>query len=149
MSEIQVACIGTGYFSQFHYDAWRRIEDAKLVASVSLSKDEAERTGLPAFSTAGQMLANTAPDLVDIITPPSSHFSLIEECASGGVKTIICQKPFCNSLEEAKSAIDICKVNDTTLGFVSDELNPTVLERGRHCPMVTISPSLTGKAGEQ
>ena len=112
---IQVACIGTGYFSQFHYDAWRRIEDVELVASVSLSISEARETGLPAFDDAQVMLTATKPDLVDIITPPLSHLELIKLCAAQGVKTIICQKPFCNSIEEARTAVSICKQADTTL----------------------------------
>ena len=114
-NKIQVACIGTGYFSQFHYEAWRRIEDVELVASASLSIEEAKNTGLPAYENAQLMLAETKPGLVDIITPPISHLDLIKQCAGTGVKTIICQKPFCNSIEEAKAAIAICKQSGTLL----------------------------------
>ena len=113
--KITVACIGTGYFSKFHYDAWQRIEGVKLVASVSLSIKEAQDTGLPAYNKTQDMLAETKPDLVDIVTPPTSHLDLIKQCAADGVKTIICQKPFCNSIEEAKTAIAICKQSGTLL----------------------------------
>ncbi len=112
---IQVACIGTGYFSQFHYDAWRRIKDVELVASASLSLQEAKETGLSAFDDIQVMLTETRPDLVDIITPPVSHLELIEQCAAHGIKTIICQKPFCNSIEEARMAVSICKEANTSL----------------------------------
>jgi len=108
MDKLKIACIGTGYFSQFHYDAWRRIEDVELIASVSLNLDEAKRTGLPAFENTADMLKELSPDLVDIITAPPDHLNLIKLCASESVKTIICQKPFCNSIEEAKNAIAIC-----------------------------------------
>jgi predicted dehydrogenase len=114
-NKIRVACIGTGYFSRFHYDAWQRIEDVNLIASVSLSIKEAQDTGLPAYDVTQTMLDETKPDLVDIITPPISHFDLIKQCAEGGVKTIICQKPFCKSLEEAKEAVAICKQYGTSL----------------------------------
>lgn len=115
MSLLSVACIGTGYFSEFHYDAWHRINDTKLIASCSLSLDEAKRTGLPAFDNAEHMLKQVSPDIVDIITPPGSHLELISLCAVKGVKTIICQKPFCNSLDQAKAAIKICDSNGTRL----------------------------------
>ncbi|MEM9278607.1 MAG: Gfo/Idh/MocA family oxidoreductase, partial [Pseudomonadota bacterium] len=86
MTKIQTACIGTGYFSQFHYDAWRRIEGVELVASSSLNLDEAKATGLPAFDDAADMLKEASPDLVDIITPPSCHLELIRLCVASGVK---------------------------------------------------------------
>lgn len=112
---VKVACIGTGYFSQFHYDAWRRIEDTKLVACADRTLEAAEKTGLPAFDDIENMLARTKPDLVDIITPPVSHFELIEKCATAGIRTIICQKPFCKNLEEARQAIELCRQSSTTI----------------------------------
>lgn len=109
MARIRTACIGTGYFSRFHYDAWRRIENVELVASVSLNVDEARAENLPAFERCEEMLDAVAVDLVDIITPPSSHLELIASCVDAGVKAIICQKPFCNTLAEAAKATKLCE----------------------------------------
>ena len=33
---LKVAVVGTGYFSQFHSDAWRRLPGARLAAVCSL-----------------------------------------------------------------------------------------------------------------
>ncbi len=115
MSHLSIACIGTGYFSGFHYDAWHRINDTKLVAACSLSIEDAKKTGLPAYNNAEHMLKHVSPDIVDIITPPASHLDLISLCAEAGVKNIICQKPFCNSLSQAKAAIKICNANGARL----------------------------------
>ena len=115
MSKLRVACIGTGYFSQFHYDAWRRIDGAEIVASCSLDIDDEKNTGVATFNSAEQMVESVNPDIVDIITPPSSHLELISLCAESGVKNIICQKPFCESLDQAKAAVAICKTHDTRL----------------------------------
>jgi predicted dehydrogenase len=109
MGSIRTACVGTGYFSQFHLDAWRRIEGIELVASASLDFAAAKKTGLPAFKNVNAMLAEAKPELVDIITPSDSHLELIRSCLSRDVKTIICQKPFCNSLEEAMLATELCE----------------------------------------
>ena len=38
--KIRIAIVGTGYFSQFHYDAWKRLE-VSVVAICSLNKNEA------------------------------------------------------------------------------------------------------------
>lgn len=115
MSKLRVACIGTGFFSQFHYDAWRRIDQVKLIASCSLVINDAKKTGASAFNSADQMLKNVHPDIVDIITPPSSHLELISLCAENGVKNIVCQKPFCESLDQAKAAMAICKAHGARL----------------------------------
>jgi len=115
MKVIRAACVGTGYFSQFHYDAWRRIENVELVASASLNIEEARQTGLRAFNDVETLLSETSPDVVDIITPPASHLQLIRDCVASGVRTIICQKPFCNSLEEAKTASVLCKKSNVNL----------------------------------
>jgi len=115
MNKLRVACIGTGYFSQFHYDAWRRINNVELIASCSLTLEEANKTGVKAFACAEHMLQSVQVDIIDIITPPSSHLELISQCAQSGVKNIICQKPFCESLEQAKNAIAICQEHNARL----------------------------------
>ena len=38
--KIRLAVVGTGYFSQFHYDAWQRL-GVKIVGICSLDENEA------------------------------------------------------------------------------------------------------------
>jgi len=107
---LKVACIGAGYFSQFHYEAWRRIDEVQLVASVDVSLDAAKKTGAPAFRDLQVMLDEVEPDIVDIITPPSTHADTIKQAIDdGGVKLIICQKPFCQTYEEAEEVVALCE----------------------------------------
>jgi len=107
---LKVACIGAGYFSQFHYEAWRRIDEVQLVASVDVSLDAAKKTGAPAFTDLQMMLDEVQPDIVDIITPPSTHADTIKQAIDdGGVKLIICQKPFCQTYEEAEEVVALCE----------------------------------------
>ena len=54
-NHIRLAVVGTGYFSKFHYDAWKRLK-VNLVGICSLNEDEAneylksteQRMGIPA-----------------------------------------------------------------------------------------------------
>ena len=39
-NNIRIAIVGTGYFSQFHFDAWRRLK-VKVVAICSLNENDA------------------------------------------------------------------------------------------------------------
>lgn len=105
--KVKVACVGAGYFSQFHYEAWARIDQASLVASVDGDIEKAKITRLSAYDDLESMLEVEKPDLLDIITPPNTHFDFIKKALAGNVKVIICQKPFCNSLEEAREIVEI------------------------------------------
>jgi len=55
--KLRVACIGAGYFSQFHYDAWARIDGVELVASVDQEIEKAHATGLAGYGDVAAMLA--------------------------------------------------------------------------------------------
>lgn len=102
MPPLRVACVGAGYFSQFHYGSWRRMENVELVGAADLDLAAAEATGAPAFQDVETMLDDVRPDLLDIIVPPPAHAATIRAALSRGVRTIICQKPFCLSLAEAE-----------------------------------------------
>ncbi|NKB53238.1 MAG: gfo/Idh/MocA family oxidoreductase [Rhizobiaceae bacterium] len=107
--KLKVAAVGTGYFSQFHYDAWSRCDDVELVGVADLNLEAAEKIatefGGSAFTDAADMLDAAKPDLFDIITPPSTHMQMIQLAVDQGVN-VICQKPFCGGLEDARKAVE-------------------------------------------
>jgi predicted dehydrogenase len=111
MSKLRVAGVGAGYFSQFHYDAWTRMNDVELVGLCDLdatrASETAARWSVPeTFTDAAEMLDALKPDLVDIITPPNAHLALIKLAAERRIKAI-CQKTFCRSLAEAREAVQV------------------------------------------
>lgn len=107
---VKIAVAGTGYFSQFHYDAWSRLDDACLVGAASFDPDGLagvrERYGVEAvFDDVGTMLDRTCPDLLDIAAPPTAHRTLLEEAAARGIH-VICQKPLGGDLDSAKAMVE-------------------------------------------
>jgi predicted dehydrogenase len=108
MTKLRVATIGAGYFSQFHHDAWSRMEDVDLVAICDRDRAKAEafaerwKVG-QVYTDAKEMLDETKPDLVDIATPPATHLDLIRLAADRKIPAI-CQKAFCRTLAEAEEA---------------------------------------------
>jgi D-apiose dehydrogenase len=113
MNRVRVATIGAGYFSQFHYDAWARMDGAELVGVCDLDQarvsETAARWNIPqAFTDAVEMLDQIKPDLVDIITPPTAHLDLIRLAANRHIH-VICQKTFCRSIEEARDAVQVAQ----------------------------------------
>ncbi|WP_299391755.1 Gfo/Idh/MocA family protein [Pelagibius sp.] len=109
---LRLGTVGTGYFSQFHYDGWARIAEARLVGvcdrdAVGAQK-VAEMHGATPYVSVAEMLAQENLDLLDIIAPPPAHLDLIRQAAARKV-AVICQKPFCQTLEEAEEAVTLCE----------------------------------------
>lgn len=105
----KVACYGAGYFSQFHFDGWKRILGVELVGVANRDRAKAEATGLPVFNTVAEMLEKTKPDILDINVSPQGHADAIRQGVAHGVAAIICQKPFCTSLDEAREMAQLAK----------------------------------------
>ena len=110
---LRVATMGTGYFSRFHYRAWRRIPEVRFVGVCDLTLDRAkgvvDEFGIEgAYDDLGRMLKSARPYLLDIITPPQTHLSAIRLAAASGVN-VICQKPFCRDLSEAQAAVALAE----------------------------------------
>ncbi|MEQ6202858.1 Gfo/Idh/MocA family oxidoreductase [Sulfitobacter sp. HNIBRBA2951] len=101
--KLTVAVAGLGYFSQFHLNAWRAID---AVGEIHVTDPLDARVAWAQNEYAARPLsAATAPDIVDIIAPPPAHADLIRRFAAKG-RVLICQKPFCTSIEEAQEMTD-------------------------------------------
>jgi predicted dehydrogenase len=102
-------CIGAGYFSHFHYEAWRRIPEVQIVAFSNRDQTRAREVmhkfGLQrCYSDYRKMFDTEKPDFVDVITPPASHLEICAEAAQRGIH-IICQKALAPTFEEAKQIV--------------------------------------------
>lgn len=98
---LSVACLGAGYFARFHHDAWQRLDGVSLIACCDTDLSRAQAVSTAAFDDLGAMLDAVTPDILDIATPPETHVSSVMRALEAGVGTIICQKPFCESLQQA------------------------------------------------
>ncbi len=103
--------IGTGYFSDFHLDAWRRIEEARIVAVCDLdgakAKAAAEKFRIErVFTDAAEAMRLDDIDFVDIVTPPASHLDLVRHAIDRGL-AIICQKPLAPSASDAAAILEL------------------------------------------
>ena len=114
-AELAVACLGAGYFAQFHHDAWRRIPEARLVAVADRDVGKAAAAGVAAFSSLEAMLDAARPDILDVIVPPEAHLDAIRTGLDAGVRAVICQKPFCRSVAEAREAATLARARRVPL----------------------------------
>lgn len=114
---LTAAVVGLGYFSQFHLAAWQALDGVDLAAVADRDPDltdkTARRLGVPGHTSVEATLASD-PDILDLVVPPVAHAALIRQCLKPG-RTIICQKPFCTSLEEAEGVVAEAEAAGTTL----------------------------------
>lgn len=116
---IRVLIVGTGYFSQFHYDAWMRIDCAEVVAICDINIDcalsAAEQYKVDHFgANLSELIKVSQPDLIDIITPPTAHHDLVSKAIEHGVDVVV-QKPFAGSYAAAKNLTELANSAGTKL----------------------------------
>ena len=95
---LKVAGVGCGYFSQFHFEAWKRLP-VDLVAVCDKdsikAKEFASKFQVETFyDDINKMLRKQTLDLLDIVLPPNQHSPTVMLALEHGVKNLICQKPF-------------------------------------------------------
>lgn len=115
VDEVTVACVGAGYFSQFHIRSWLRMPSVKLVGVCDQDIAKAQATGVASFDDLPAMLKSQNPTVLDIIVPPAAQAQAISTALAHGVKWIICQKPFCRSLHEARTIVAKARQADAIL----------------------------------
>ena len=118
-TRLRLATVGAGYFSQFHHDAWMRLEEVELVAvcdlDIARAKTTADKCGAAGvFSDVEHMLDSVRPDLLDIIAPPPAHLACVRAAAERGV-TVVCQKPFCDTIDDAVEASRVAEQHGVLL----------------------------------
>ena len=101
--------VGAGYFSQFHFNGWSRIDAVDLVAVCDVDRDKATQVagehGIKnVYTDVSTMLQQQKPDFIDIITRPDSHLAIVQAAAAVGVH-VICQKPLAPTIEEAEQLV--------------------------------------------
>ena len=119
MKPLKGVAVGAGYFSQFHFDAWNRIDGVDLAAvcdvNADAAKQAADQYGIAnTYSDYGKMLDEEKPDFVDIITRPESHLALVKQAADRDIP-IICQKALAPAFDEAKQIVNIAESTQVPL----------------------------------
>src|SRR5512138_1198047 len=110
MSQLRGGVFGCGMISEFHLRGWQRIPEAQIVAlgNRTIARAEARRDQFfPAATTYASleaMLDAERLDFVDILTVPWLHKEHCLLARAAGVH-VICQKPLCQSLEDAAELV--------------------------------------------
>ena len=110
MARLRGGVFGCGMISEFHLRGWQRIPEVEIVAlgNRTTTRAEARRDqyfpDARVYSDLSRMLQEARLDFVDILTVPWLHR---EHCllAKAANVHIICQKPLCDSLDDARKLV--------------------------------------------
>ena len=116
---MKVGVIGCGFFAQNHLHAWRDIDGVDVVSLCDNDQSNLFATGKEfrirrQFTDAVELFKYGQFDIVDIATTAPSHRSLVEMAAQH-TKHIICQKPFAESVKDARAMVGAVEATGKTL----------------------------------
>ncbi len=108
MKNWTIGIVGLGAAAKsIHLPAIRKIDRLKVIGGADAAVEK-DAFPFPVFDSLNDLLASLSPDIIAIITPPDSHFSLICDSLKAGAH-VFCEKPFVASLKEGQHVIELSK----------------------------------------
>lgn len=144
MNKLKFALIGTGGIAQTYAQAFQQSNCCQLTAVADLNQDSAkafaEPFGARSFSDYKTLNENTELDAVIIATPPNTHPEIAMYFMQKGVH-VLCEKPLCLSVAEAKAMIETAETSNVTF---------TMATKFRYCEDVVKAKAIlaSGVLGE-
>lgn len=122
-SKLKGVVIGAGYFSDFHYDAWNRIDEVSIFAMCDVDQKKCvevtTKYNIPKYYKDYQeMLLVEKPDFVDVVTPPDTHFEICTFAADLGI-AVISQKPLTTDFTSSQKLVN--SISKKNVPFVVHE----------------------------
>lgn len=116
---LKIALIGCGFFAQNQLHGWSDLEGVEVVALCDHDRGRLDEAGnafgiARRYTDAAGMFAEGGFDAVDIATTVSSHRVLVEMAADAGLH-VICQKPFAQTLTDARHMVEAVERAGKTL----------------------------------
>ena len=130
---LRIGVLGTGHLGKIHIKCIQLAQETyQLVGFFDPDPQAAEAVssqfGIQAFPDVASLLA--ADDVVDIVTPTTTHYKLAKEAILAG-KHVFIEKPLTHTLGEARELLDLTHQNGVKVqvGHV-ERFNPALLALG-------------------
>ena len=146
---INIGLIGCGGISQHHVRGYLRVADqARVTAVADIVPQQAEERaqqagGAHVYTDYHDMLAQEELDAVDICLPHHLHKDAIVAAARAG-KHILCEKPLCLSMDEARAVQQAVQESGVTLMCAHNQLLLPAIQEARRL----LDEGLLGKVYE-
>ena len=136
MTKLKFALIGTGGIAQTYAQTFQQSDCCSLVAVADINEDSAkafaEPFGAKSFGDYQTLAENTEIDAVIISTPPNTHPEIAMFFMNRKVN-VLCEKPLCLSVAEAKTMIECAEQTGVKL---------TMATKFRYCEDVVKAKSI-------
>lgn len=107
----KIAICGLGAAAvNIHIPAYKKLADVEVVGGFDPLVGD-KTFSFPLFDSFDDMLAVTKPDIVVVATPTESHYELTRKALESGCH-VLCEKPFMNSLSEARDIVGLAQRRD-------------------------------------
>ncbi len=107
-SRVSVALLGCGRIAQVHQQYLAAVPEAELVAvcdaDVRARTAMSARAAVPAYATVEELLRCASPQVVHVLTPPSTHAALARQALEAGAHVFI-EKPMALGTQEADELV--------------------------------------------
>ena len=107
---LKIGIIGAGHLGKFHINNWVELKNVEVVGFCDTddtnAKNVIEKYNLKRYESTDALLNDC--DAVDIIAPTTYHFELCAQALKKG-KHVFVEKPFTNTMEEAKELLKLAK----------------------------------------
>ena len=108
---MKIALIGLGSAARrIHIPAIRLVTRLQLAGGCDV-RTVSGKFDFPVYSSVDAMLDASRPDIVAIVTPTESHFSLATLVVARGIH-VFCEKPFTSTVAEAQELLRVAKANN-------------------------------------
>ncbi len=134
MKKIKVGLIGTGYVSDFHIDALKRIGFVDIVGITDINNELAAKKASfysisKIYKSAQELLEDDKIEIIHNCTPNNLHFEINKKAVESG-KHIFSEKPLAINSKESAKLISLLKDNKGIVAGVNFlyRMNPLVQE---------------------
>lgn len=133
MQKLKIGVLGAGHLGKIHIKCLQELPDHyELVGfhdpDEATAAEVASQFGIEPFADAGALIA--ACEVVDIVTPTTTHYELARQCLEAG-RHIFIEKPLAQSLEEGRALVALAERTGrkVQVGHV-ERFNPAMLALG-------------------
>lgn len=130
---LKIGIVGGGHIVQHrHIPVFQKMKDVEVYAlcdkEESIAKNTAAKFKIKSYFTDISDMLKSGVDIVDICTPPKTHFSLALEAIEAGCH-VIAEKPLAMNVQDVEKMYSAANKNNVKLCVVHQNLyNPVVIE---------------------
>jgi predicted dehydrogenase len=105
---VRVGLVGCGRIARVHGSYLRSVPQVELIGAADQDAEALRRfgqeLGIPTYGSAAALVEQGRPDVVHVLTPPTSHAPLAMQLLQAGVNVLV-EKPLAMNAEEADRVI--------------------------------------------